>query len=291
MGRKRNNETGLKGGDPTCPNLHTLKRLTADGDFECDSCHADISDGCCYYGCNPCDYSLCGSCYVKLATGTLESNAEKDDPHKINPDVAELCDHYEVEDRIMLILNEVMKGRKDTFDNDIFGLWEILRPARSPAGLLMAKIREMKEGTFVYTPPPKDVKRIIQTYHLDEDARTKLTDFICKRPDTAEKDLYEIERRLENSGKPSAIVMTMIVCLQKGKPLPEIRHNVQSHRDYAENSSYSGPRGSNKYNDQERRGRSRSRDYDRDRDKARGSDRRGRSRSRDYDRGRDRERW
>lgn len=228
---------------------------------------------------------------MKLATGTLVAD-DKEDPNKINPDVAEICDHYQIEDRIMHILNEVMRGRKDTFENDIYGLWEILRPARSPAGLLMAKIREMKEGTFVYTPPPKDVKRIIQQYHLDEDARTKLTDFICKRPDSAEKDLYEIERRLENSGKPSAIVMTMIVCLQKGKPLPEIRHNVAPHRDYADNTSYSGPRGSQKYNDQDRRGRSRSRerrgDGYRSSHNSRDHDRRGRSRSRDYDRGRDR---
>ena len=32
--------------------------------------------GCCYYGCEPCDYSLCGGCYVKLATGTMEVRDE-----------------------------------------------------------------------------------------------------------------------------------------------------------------------------------------------------------------------
>merc|ERR1719373_305883 len=153
-----------------------------------------------------------------------------------------------------------MKGRQDTFSGDIAGLWEALKTARSPAGLLMAKIRHMKEGTFVgKVEPPPEVKRVVKQYRLDDDARTKLTDFILKRPSTAKDDLWEIERRLENSGKPSAVVMTMIVALQKGGPLPEMRMPAP-HRDYGE-LNRSGSAAS-------RDGRS-SRDQDRDRDRDR----------------------
>eukprot|EP00929_Paragymnodinium_shiwhaense_P027880 TRINITY_DN16267_c0_g2_i1.p2 TRINITY_DN16267_c0_g2~~TRINITY_DN16267_c0_g2_i1.p2 ORF type:complete len:291 (-),score=46.49 TRINITY_DN16267_c0_g2_i1:113-985(-) len=286
MGRKRNADTGLKGADPTCPQSHTLKRVAADGVFECDSCSSDIAQGCCYYGCEPCDYSLCGGCYVKLATGTLETAPEPPvdrlipegtvDPRStVDPDVADLCDHYEIEDRIMLMLDATMKSRRETFEGDILGLWEALKTARSPAGLLCAKIRHMKEGTFVgKVAPPPEVKKVIEKYRLDEDARTKLTDFILKRPATATSDLFEIERRLENSGRPSAVVMTMIVALQKGGKLPEIRFNAPApHRDYGDLDK----RGARDGKDGGGRGRSRERGGDRDRERER---RRSRSRSR-----------
>lgn len=309
MGRKRNVDTGSKGADPTCPNGHTLRRRVADGDYECDACSVEVSSGCCFYGCEPCDYSLCGGCYVKLATGSLEeapapadaaaaaaTGAAPDDGQpRLDPDVADLCEHYEIEDRIMYILNEVMKTRQDSFAGDIAGLWDALATARSPAGLLMAKIRHMKEGTFVgKVEPPPEVKKVIQKYRLDEDARTKLTDFICKRPQTAQQDLWEIERRLENSGRPSAVVMTMIVALQKGTKLPELRI-AAPHRDYGEinrraresagkgeappaqvaRSRREGEKGDRERSDKERDRRGGER-----RSRSRGKDRRSRSRER-----------
>eukprot|EP00927_Polykrikos_kofoidii_P067342 TRINITY_DN62841_c0_g1_i1.p1 TRINITY_DN62841_c0_g1~~TRINITY_DN62841_c0_g1_i1.p1 ORF type:complete len:303 (-),score=45.79 TRINITY_DN62841_c0_g1_i1:77-985(-) len=293
MGRKRNTDTGAKGCDPTCPKSHTLKRLVADSDFECDNCSVDISMGCCFYGCEPCDYSLCGGCYVKLATGTLEAPKEtnlaivQDPKSHIDPDVADLCDHYEIEDRIMVMLNEAMKERHETFSGDILGLWESLKTARSPPGLLMAKIRHMKEGTFVgKVEPPPEVKRVVEKYRLDEDAKTKLTDFILKRPETAKHDLWEIERRLENSGRPSAVVMTMIVAIQKGGKLPEMRSSAP-HRDYGE---LSGSRASKSGPGEASHGRSqRDRSRDRDRDRDRGGEQ-GRDRDRERERERDRDR-
>merc|ERR1711879_425687 len=36
------------------------------------------------------------------------------------------------------------------------------------------------------------------------------------------------------SGRPSAVVMTMIVALQKGTKLPEMRAGVAPHRDYGD---------------------------------------------------------
>jgi len=284
MGRKRNVDSGAKGNDPTCPAGHMLKRRQADGDYECDTCSVDIGAGCCFYGCEPCDYSLCGGCYVKLATGTMEAAAQAIETpgvaalggtpgNHVDPDVADLCDHYAIEDRIMLLLNDAMKERQTTFSGDMQGLWEALATARSPAGLLMAKIRHMKEGTFVgKVDPPPEVKRVVKQYHLDDDAKNKLTDFILKRPATAKDDLWEIERRLENSGRPSAVVMTMIVAIQKGGKLPEMR-TAAPHRDYGElnrpgSASGQSKEKSSKDRDREReRRRSRSRDRDRDRDR------------------------
>lgn len=304
MGRKRNADSGAKGNDPVCPAGHTLRRRVADGDYECDACSMDLSTGCCFYGCEPCDYSLCGSCYVKLATGTMEQSAQQPGQeaaiaagamhsNHIDPDVADLCDHYAIEDRIMLLLNEAMKERQSTFTSDMQGLWEALAAARSPAGLLMAKIRHMKEGTFVgKVEAPPEVKRVVKQYRLDDDAKNKLTDFILKRPNTAKEDLWEIERRLEGSGRPSAVVMTMIVAIQRGGKLPEMR-TAAPHRDYGElsrsTSSAAGGGGggaggggakesSSSRSHREldrRRSRSRDREKDRDRDRDRGEKDRG----------------
>jgi len=244
MGRKRNNDNLVLGTTPMCPNAHQLERMEADADYECDACSVDLLNGTCYFGCAPCDYSLCGGCYVKLATGTLEgavalanpsqdcASAAAHDDGRLDPDVAELCEHFEVEGRVMLRLNQVMRERQDTFGPDIEKLWEELRMARNPAGLLMAKIRQMQDGSFVgKRPTPKEVKRVIEKFRLDEDARTKLADFICKRPERLKEDLFEIERRLEGSGRPSAVVMTLLVKMHRGEKLPELQRSA-SHRDY-----------------------------------------------------------
>merc|ERR1711908_167422 len=103
-------------------------------------------------------------------------------------------------------------------------------------------------------------------------------------PGTAKEDIFEIERRLETSGRPSAVVMTMIVALQKGTKLPEMRTGVAPHRDYGEiknnragSATTPGKDGSGKEaskkeaskKDQKNQDRDRDRDKDRDRDRDR----------------------
>mmetsp|Transcript_22801 Transcript_22801/g.65736 ORF Transcript_22801/g.65736 Transcript_22801/m.65736 type:complete len:309 (-) Transcript_22801:81-1007(-) len=243
MGRKKK-DTDKNDTSPLCPVGHALeRRVAADGEYECDVCAGDIASGMCFFGCSPCDYSLCNTCYIKAATGELQLRKapSADTPavdcvagDRVDPDVAELCDHFTIEDRIMLKLNEAMKTRQSTFAGDLEKLWEELATARSPAGLLMAKIRQMQEGTFVGTrKAPEPVQRLIDRYHLDKDARTKLTSLICSRPDTMDTDLYEIQRRLETSGNPSATVMMMIVKLHRGEKLPEPLRGTP-HRDFAD---------------------------------------------------------
>lgn len=283
MGRKKK-DTEKNDGAPVCPNGHALERRVAtDGEYECDVCSSDISSGCCFFGCTPCDYSLCNTCYIKVATGELmlkhnDGQATGGDLPadiitgvRIDPDVAELCEHFTIEDRIMLKLNEVMQSRHDSFAGDMEKLWEELSHARSPAGLLMAKIRQIQDGSFVgKVKTPREVQRLIEKYRLDSDARTKLTGFICSRPDSQEKDLCEIEKRLENSGNPSATVMTMIVKLHRGEKLPEPLRGTP-HRDFGEI-----PRGSVGGREV---GSNIARYQDRDRDRERERERR-RSRSR-----------
>lgn len=226
MGRKRNADSGLKGDEPTCPQEHVLKRIQADGEFGCDQCQSDITQGCCYYGCEPCDFSLCGGCYVKLATNTVEAPAltDEDIDKRIAAEVSELCDHYELEGRVGQQVIEALVRRRETWENDMHGMWMSLRCARrgSVAGLALKKVSMMNSGMYVYVPPPKELDEMCKRYKLDEDATNKLTDLLAKRPDTVENDIIEVEKVLVGSAKPSALVMKMIVAMQQGKEMPKI---------------------------------------------------------------------
>jgi len=192
---------------------------------------------------------------------------------KIDPDVAELCENFKVPDEVMIKLNHELQKRGDSMGGDLEKLWEELendgKGRRNPGGFLITKVRQMEAGTWVgkvKTPP--EIQRLVEKYDLDEKAYTTLTDVILKRPKTAEKDLWEIERRLEGSSNPSAITMMLIVKICKGQDLPEIRPNNPP-RDRDERAS-----------DRDERSRG---DRDRERDRYggdRGDRRRSRSRSR-----------
>jgi len=87
----------------------------------------------------------------------------------------------------------------------------------------MSKIHLMNDGKYVYAAPPKDLQRIVEKYRLDQDAIGKLTDVLCKRPDSAESDLVDIEERIMHSKNLSSLVMKIVVALDRGKPLPGVR--------------------------------------------------------------------
>merc|ERR1719262_1135272 len=100
----------------------------------------------------------------------------------IDPDVQELGDYFNIEDRWIKRLNETMKKRQDTKEQDIAKLYEVLERARSPTGLLTVKIGEMECGQFVgKIKPDKDVERLARKFKLDDDARSKLREIVEKR--------------------------------------------------------------------------------------------------------------
>ena len=52
-----------------CAKNHTLRRASAEEGLSCDACNRALHCGDTIWCCEPCDYALCGGCYVKLATG------------------------------------------------------------------------------------------------------------------------------------------------------------------------------------------------------------------------------
>mmetsp|Transcript_58921 Transcript_58921/g.124981 ORF Transcript_58921/g.124981 Transcript_58921/m.124981 type:complete len:305 (-) Transcript_58921:111-1025(-) len=201
--------------------------------------------------------------------------APEPEPVKIDPDIQEMCDHFDIEDRHVKRLNEIMKKRQDTFEEDILKLWEKLRDAREPAGLLVTKMREMEEGTFIgKKKTDKYLAEMVRKYELDGMAEMRLSDILAPYDEERRTARYqELERHLEVSNKPSAMVMILLKKLSDGQPLG--RAGPPAPGSYLDRKMKE-----QKEKDRERRDKDRDRGGDRRREDDRGD--RGRS-----DRGRD----
>lgn len=193
----------------------------------------------------------------------------------VHPEVLELSHHFNLDDRAARALDQQMKRRKTTFEDDLAALWEILEGARNPSGLLMVKVREMAEGIFRgYSCPEKDVSDFAKKFNLDIQASAKLAEVLARRGDPKE-DMRRLAKHLERSNKPSALTMLMLKDMRNGLPIKDPEHQAAV-------GSLAHERELKKDKDRRRGDRSRDRSRDRGRDRSR--DRRRSSRSRDRDR-------
>merc|ERR1719277_2555985 len=136
----------------------------------------------------------------------------------------EMAHHFNLDDRSTRALDQQMKQRKATFEEDMEALWEILAGARNPSGLLMVKVREMAEGIFRgFSTPEKDVSEFARKFGLEAQASAKLAEVLAKREDPKE-DMKKLAKHLERSNKPSALMMLMLRDLRLGKPVKEPEH-------------------------------------------------------------------
>jgi len=144
---------------------------------------------------------------------------------EIDPDVRELGDYFNIEDRWVKRLNETMKKRMDTKEQDIAKLYEVLERARSPTGLLTVKIGEMECGQFVgKIKPDKDVERLARKFKLDDHVTSRLTELVVRRRATKEADLERIEQHLRYCKRPSAMATLLAGKLLEGEvdELPDL---------------------------------------------------------------------
>lgn len=199
----------------------------------------------------------------------------------MDPEVQELSEHFNLDERVAKALNQQMKNRKDTYEGDMQTLWEVLEGARNPSGLLMVKVREMMDGKFRgATDPDNGLRAWGKKYKLDEQAITKLAEVLAKRDDAA-GDMEKIGKHLERSNKPSSLMMLMLRDLRNGKPVPEPQHSaavgskmhekeLKETKSDRRHRSRSGRRGRS----QDRRGRRRSPSRSRGRHRSRSRGRR-----------------
>lgn len=199
----------------------------------------------------------------------------------IRPEVAELAEHLGLDDRATRALDEEMKKRAATFESDMQALWVGLEGAQNPSGLMMTKIREMRNGEF-HGMSALDVK--IQAFakemRLDAQAAIKLGEVMHKRQDP-ETDLIKIGKHLERSNKPSSLMMMLLKKLREGQP-------IEDPKFAAAVGSVAHEKELKRQMEEKRRSRSRGgggRRGDRDGGRGGGRDRDGGGRDRDRDRG------
>merc|ERR1740123_264304 len=154
-----------------------------------------------------------GNPMLGMMGGQAGSSAEpapspppKESEDEIDPEVRELGDYFNIEDRWIKRLNETMKKRKDTKEQDLAKLYEVLDRARSPTGLLTVKIGEMESGQFVgKIKPDKDVERLARKFKLDDPVKSRLTELAVRLKDKKELHLDRLEQHLSYSKSPNAM--------------------------------------------------------------------------------------
>merc|ERR1719464_2104903 len=140
----------------------------------------------------------------------LEYEQAKANSMNMEPEVIELAHHYNLTDRHARMLDEQLKKRNNTFDDDIASMYEILKGAKNPADLLMVSIRWMAEGVFRGTQTPNpEAEKVAKKYKLDAPSACKLAEVLESRNDP-DVDLKKISSHLERSNRPSALVMMML---------------------------------------------------------------------------------
>lgn len=137
----------------------------------------------------------------------------------IEPEVKDFQEKYGLQDRHAALLNEQLKTRNNTFEDDMWSLDEIMSKCGNTAqrcDLLNMNVRWMAEGTFcgMFSPNPAVIKAA-KKFKLDPPAACKLG-FALESREEPEMDIERISKHLERSNKPSSLVMMFLKTLKAG---------------------------------------------------------------------------
>merc|ERR1712050_414517 len=82
-------------------------------------------------------------------------------------------------------------------------------------------MREMEKGIFIgKTIPDAELQTMSKKFKLDHEAESKLSDVLAKYgPEQRKEKMEELERHLETSSRPSAMVMMSLKKLAEGLSL------------------------------------------------------------------------
>merc|ERR1719359_1243306 len=141
--------------------------------------------------------------------------------NECDPQVADLCKTFQIEDRIRDRLNDVMMTREGTFDSDMKALWEVCETAKKPSGFLMVKISELERGVFTgATKTDNDLTTFAQKHKLDDRCLAKMIEVFGERPETKRQELREIEKHMRASDRPQAQVIPLLEHIKRVGRLP-----------------------------------------------------------------------
>jgi len=149
----------------------------------------------------------------------LQYDLQKQNSTQVEPEVLEFCAHFGMNERHCKMLNDVLRTRKSTFEEDIHSLYKILSRCNNPAqksDLLTMNCRWMRECCFKGEYGPNiDVREVAQRLNLDPPAACKLAEALETRED-AEADFKILLERLERSHHPSSMAMKLLKDLKAG---------------------------------------------------------------------------
>jgi len=121
----------------------------------------------------------------------------------LDPEVRQLCEHFEIEAHCARLLNQEMDKRQDSKASDLARLWELLEDVGSPTCLLALKIEEMKNGEFRgKILQDREVEALALNFDLGSRATSKLNEVVSRRATRKGEDLVRMERILEYSREP-----------------------------------------------------------------------------------------
>jgi hypothetical protein len=160
----------------------------------------------------------------------------------VDPDIHELCEEYEIEPRKMYKLHHIMLSRTDSFESDILKLWDSFKNARQPNAVLSKKMHDMENRVFIGKAPKrffgeKRLKDFFKKHDMDPLSKDSLADALYDRrlriirdrklrggssdgdgmPESDMRDVLEkLDRDIDNSRNPSALVMRQIPGIEAG---------------------------------------------------------------------------
>jgi len=142
--------------------------------------------------------------------------------NECDPQVAELCKQFQIEDRIRDRLNDVMMTRESSYDQDMKALWSVCETAKKPSGYLMVKISELERGVFTGAEKSdNDLTTFAQKFKLDDRCLAKMIEVFGDRQESKRQDLKEIERQMKGSDRPNtSVVMPLLEHIKRTGRLP-----------------------------------------------------------------------
>lgn len=131
-----------------------------------------------------------------------------------------------ITDEVIQALEYQLRRRPTSFEGDLETVEEALRDPRrekAPITVLIAKIKEMQNGTFTGVPANhKLLQEMATKFEIDAKALNVLTEHLGKiGKEKAKTAIAHLITHLERSNKPSAMVMVQLKKLRAGEEIGE----------------------------------------------------------------------
>merc|ERR1719245_1852526 len=147
----------------------------------------------------------------------------------LDPDVADLVDHFNIEEVLSRRLNNALKNRADTFEDDVLTLWDTLERSKNPTVTLSDEIDKLTNGTFVtQSKTHNKVVEFCEKYELDHMATRNLIEALAVRErdheTSVKRDLDKLAVHMEHSNAPSKLISMKLKEIRAGCNIGAVWH-------------------------------------------------------------------